>query len=223
MSQNHNFLFASLDSKLPHTSRRVHIRRLYDILQLCIQRNDVVRASRAWAILVQCKEFRWDEHWATGLYILNGGGVSSENIPQRINYLRAMMLRDTDKEEMLKELILLYIMSSRYQDALDELELYLPSFPYQDNPILHIYAGLLSLQLAQKRDAHTLGQSLLRDAQAHLNQAKTVDPSNTVAEAFLHRIETLQRQSDDMNLVDSEDELTVRVDDSTPQRKRKKT
>lgn len=97
MSQNHNFLFASLDSKLPHTSRRVHIRRLYDILQLCIQRNDVVRASRAWAILVQCKEFRWDEHWATGLYILNGGGVSSENIPQRINYLRAMMLRDTDK------------------------------------------------------------------------------------------------------------------------------
>ncbi|XP_006460360.1 hypothetical protein AGABI2DRAFT_67080 [Agaricus bisporus var. bisporus H97] len=194
MSQNHNFLFASLDSKLPHTSRRVHIRRLYDILQLCIQRNDVVRASRAWAILVQCKEFRWDEHWATGLYILNGGGVSSENIPQRINYLPISL--HFLQEEMLKELILLYIMSNRYQDALDELELYLPSFPYQDNPILHIYAGLLSLQLAQKRDAHTLGQSLLRDAQAHLNQAKTVDPSNTVAEAFLHRVNNIHSGHD---------------------------
>ena len=26
---------------------------------------------------------------------------------------------------------------------------YLPSYPYQDNPVLHIYAGLIALYLAQ--------------------------------------------------------------------------
>lgn len=97
MSFNHNFLFASLDSKPPRTAREVHIRRLYDILQLCIQRNDMPRAKRAWAILVRCKEFRWEKHWTTGLCILNENGVSTENMPQRIEYLRAMMLRDIDK------------------------------------------------------------------------------------------------------------------------------
>lgn len=57
-------------------------------------------------------------------------------------------------------------MSGRYREAQDELELcvyvfwfvndvsddegsYLPSFPYSDNPVLHIYAGLISLYTAQ--------------------------------------------------------------------------
>lgn len=63
-----------------------------------------------------------------------------------------MILRGVDKETMLKELVLLFILSGQYSQALDELELYLPSFPYQDNPVLHIYAGLLCLHLAQKPD-----------------------------------------------------------------------
>lgn len=107
MSSNHTFLFASLDSKPPPTTRKTHIKRLYDILELCIQRNDFSRAKRAWAILIRCKEFRWEEHWATGLYILNEGSVSTENIPQRIEYLRTMMLRDIDKVRSLLTLAVL--------------------------------------------------------------------------------------------------------------------
>ncbi|KAF9453000.1 hypothetical protein P691DRAFT_755836 [Macrolepiota fuliginosa MF-IS2] len=220
MSPDHNFLFASLDSKPPPTTRKVHIRRLYDVLELCIQRNDFVRAKRAWTILIRCKEFRWEEHWTTGLYILNEGGASTDNIPRRIEYLRAMMLRDIDKETMLKELILLLILSGQYQKALDELELYLPSFPYQDNPVLHIYAGLLSLQLAQSKDgSQVLDSSLIRGAQSHLNQAQSIDPSNTITQAFLQKINTLQKRTDENGTIDSEDE-TMQVDDSTPKRKR---
>ena len=97
MSSDHHFFFASLDSKPPSTARKVHIRRLYDILQLSIQRNDFARAKRAWAILIRCKEFRWEEHWTIGLYILNEGKTMTESIPQRTEYLRAMILRGVDK------------------------------------------------------------------------------------------------------------------------------
>ncbi|KXN89564.1 RNA polymerase I-specific transcription initiation factor rrn11 [Leucoagaricus sp. SymC.cos] len=255
MSPDHNFLFACLDSKPPPTTRKVHIRRLYDVLELCIQRNDFARAKRAWAILVRCKEFRWEEHWTTGLYILNEDKTSTENIPQRIAFIRAMMLRDIDKaslfwyilfpsgspaaqETMLKELVLLLILSGQYRQALDELELYLPSFPYQDNAILHIYAGLLCLHLAQGQhgldfvtlisnelikisDAQVLDSSLLRDAQSHLNQAKSIDTANVVVEAFLQKvcINIIQKRTDENETVGSENE-SMQIDDSTPRRKR---
>lgn len=59
------------------------------------------------------------------------------------------------------------VTQENYRDALTELQLlvfpvylpgysvltlvhsYLPSLPYQENPILHTYAGMLSLYLAQ--------------------------------------------------------------------------
>lgn len=36
--------------------------------------------------------------------------------------------------------------------------------------------------------SEVLDNSLIRDAQSHLNQAKSIDPSNTVAEAFLQKV-----------------------------------
>jgi len=140
MSSVHHFLFASLGSKPPPDARKVHVKRLYDILHLSIQRSDFARAKRAWAILIRCKEFRWEEHWTTGLHILNEGKTITENIPQRTQYLRIMILRDVDKvssfclfchqkklmgiqETVLKELVLLFILSGQYSQALDELEL----------------------------------------------------------------------------------------------------
>lgn len=131
-----------------------------------------------------------------------------------------MMLRDVDKETILKELVLLLILSGQYPRALDELELYLPSFPYQDNPVLHIYAGLLCLHLAQGlKDSQVLDSSFLRDAQTHLNQAKSIDPANVVAEAFLEKINSLQKRTDENETVDSEHE-GMEVDNLTPRRKR---
>lgn len=134
-----------------------------------------------------------------------------------------MILRGVDKETMLKELVLLFILSGQYSQALDELELYLPSFPYQDNPVLHIYAGLLCLHLAQKPDdSQALDNSYLRDAQSHLNRAKSIDPANVVAEAFLKKINGLQKRTSENEIVDSEDEGR-RVDNLTPRQKRLRT
>jgi len=88
--------------------------------------------------------------WTTGLHLL-GAEIDEENrVPKRLEYLRTMMLRNPEnREDIIKELVLHLILAGSHREALEELELYLPSFPYQDNPILHTYAGLISLYLAQ--------------------------------------------------------------------------
>lgn len=94
MSSDHRFLFASLNSQKPLTARKVHIRRLYDVLQLAIHRNDTIRANRAWSILARCKEIHWMSLWTTGLHLLSAG-IEDDN-PKRMEYLRTMMLRNQD-------------------------------------------------------------------------------------------------------------------------------
>lgn len=87
---------------------------------------------------------------------------------------------------------------------------YLPAFPYQDNPVLHTYAALLSLYTAQPSADEGLNSRwrlseimfmsycvsenpafdpiLLRDAQSHLEHAKRLDPSNASIQAFLDKV-----------------------------------
>lgn len=72
------------------------------------------------------------------------------------------------RELILKELTLRLIRAGMHREALDELDLLvilrpavqaglmvpnrnLPTFPFQDNPVLHVYAGLLAVYLAQPK------------------------------------------------------------------------
>jgi RNA polymerase I-specific transcription initiation factor RRN11 len=100
MSDEHIFLFASLGSKQPLTTRQVHIRRLYDLLQLCIQRHDYERAKRAWSILARCKEVEWKSLWPTALVIMSGNAASHET-GQVADFLRTMMLQHPDEVKLL--------------------------------------------------------------------------------------------------------------------------
>ncbi|KAF6762175.1 hypothetical protein DFP72DRAFT_1002018 [Ephemerocybe angulata] len=188
---DHTFLFASLDSKPPNTARKVHIRRLYDLFQVSIQRQDFTRASRAWAILARCKEFDWMSMWMTGFLLLRGS--SSDDVPQeKLEFLRTMLLQQTgQRESILQELLFCLIRCGKYREALNELELYLPAFPYQDNPILHTYAGLLCLYMAQpspESESAVFDEFLLRAAQSHLDQSKRLDPENIVTQAWLDKV-----------------------------------
>ena len=54
---------------------------------------------------------------------------------------------------ILRELVLRLIQAGKHRRALDELDLYLPLFPFHDNPVMHAYAGLLALYLAQPPQA----------------------------------------------------------------------
>ncbi|KAF8631621.1 hypothetical protein AX15_002363 [Amanita polypyramis BW_CC] len=214
-SDDHTFLFASLQSKRPFTARKVHIRRLYDLLQLCIHRQDFVRARRAWAILARCKEVQWRTLWTTSLLLVGTGLHGVDSGEEKVHYLRALMLQHLDdREAILTEVIHCLIRSGRYKEALDELELYLPSFPYQDNPILHAYAGLLSLYLSQEASKDPSRCSAFRrEAQSHFGHAIELDADNFVAQAFIQKTlannyESLHADSDQEEFMEVDDELT---------------
>jgi RNA polymerase I-specific transcription initiation factor RRN11 len=97
MSVEHSFLFALPGAKdTTSSTRKVHIRRLHDILQLSLQRNDIPRSKRAWAILARCKEVPWMEMWTTAVHILGDGIGEDENDPRLIEFLRAMLLHHPD-------------------------------------------------------------------------------------------------------------------------------
>jgi RNA polymerase I-specific transcription initiation factor RRN11 len=96
---NHQFLFASLDSKKPSTARMVHIRRVYDILQLSLQRGDLSRARKAWCILARCKEFDWKSMWTLGVHLVDmqRGQDHLDPNPTRIAFLQSLMLQHPDQ------------------------------------------------------------------------------------------------------------------------------
>ncbi|KAI9507019.1 hypothetical protein F5148DRAFT_165516 [Russula earlei] len=222
------FIFASSDGmKSPSTARRVHIRRLRDILHLSIQRGDLHLARRAFGLLTRCEEIEWVDMWKIGLIILAvNPPPPCDSIPgtaRHIEFLRVMMLQHPEeRESLVQELVLSLAMAGRERDALDELELYLPSPPYQDNAVLHTYAGFLCLRLASVADADSSrdaqGQNidaskenLLRGAQQHLERAHALDPEGVIAPMFIHKLATLtpedgtvpNESDDDMMEVDS--------------------
>ena len=88
------FIFNSLDSKQPKTARKLHIRRVFDVLNLCIQRRDWPRAKRAWAILARCKEVDWKQMWRISLLLLGetgDQGDSGQSHEDRVSFLTVMM------------------------------------------------------------------------------------------------------------------------------------
>ncbi|CAA7259614.1 unnamed protein product [Cyclocybe aegerita] len=210
-SHDHAFLFAPHNSRQPATTRKIHLRRLHDILQLSIQTRQFKRAKRAWAILCRCKETDWKALWTTGLLILGEGEPGNNGTCNAVDYLRAMMLHcPDDRESILQELVFRLLLLGKCREALDELELYLPSFPYQDNPVFHVYAGLCCIFLAQPQQDHSnrFDRNLLRDAQTHLEHAKTLDLDNTVVQAFLEKLSSFQ-QGKQIPPDDSDDEMEL--------------
>jgi len=93
------FLFDSLGSRAPNSERKYHIRRLVDLLQLCIHKHDWKRARKAWGILARCPEFDWKPLWQTGVLLTSSssdGEVAGHDDPRRLEFLRVMMVRTTE-------------------------------------------------------------------------------------------------------------------------------
>ncbi|KAK0190717.1 hypothetical protein F5146DRAFT_1137545 [Armillaria mellea] len=219
------FLFHSLDVGPRLSARKLHICRLYDVLELSLLRNELTRARKAWAILARCKEIHWTTMWTTAVRVLGDETFDEHDSSKKISFLHEMMLRLPDKREtILKEIILRSIMAGQFRKALDEVELYLPSFPYQDDPVLHNYAGLLSLYLFQSSlngvDDNVLNHSLLRNAQVHFQGAKALDSDNVIAAYFLSHIHKMTGQAGEQDSDDDLMEVDIHETILQPQRKR---
>ncbi|KAI0089114.1 hypothetical protein BDY19DRAFT_890129 [Irpex rosettiformis] len=199
MISSPTFLFEPVEGKQPRTARKIHIRRLYDVLELCLHQGDMKRAMRAWTILVRCKEMDWKTMWRTGALMAGTHSpYEGSQAQDRLEYLSAMMRQYAEaREAIFQEFVLLLIKAGQHERALDELELYLPSPPYQDNPVLHLYAGLLCLYLAQPNPENPehLNRRTLRDAEQYLQRTRQLDPDNTIAIAWLENVRYTLRLS----------------------------
>lgn len=100
-----SFIFAPSDFRNPSniwpavetwTARKIHIRRLYDVLNICIQRKDFERATRAWCILARCKEVDWRTMWSISVHILAEDLDEREKAFKKIDFLRVMMLQHSE-------------------------------------------------------------------------------------------------------------------------------
>ncbi|KAE8541508.1 hypothetical protein D1P53_002870 [Cryptococcus gattii VGV] len=149
--------------------RHAYIHSLANLLHACLLRGDIDRAKRAWAILIRCREVDWRARWQWGLLFLSSGSSDAVQNTQAsmyasqadddyrqaerwINTLR-VGARMEDKPSLLHALTLILIQHARYRQALEELETYLPSYPYLLSASLHTYAGLLAFYLAQPSSA----------------------------------------------------------------------
>jgi RNA polymerase I specific initiation factor len=95
-----SFLFASPDGEVPSTARKVHIRRLFDILHLSIQRGDLPHARRAFGLLARCGEIEWMAIWKVGLLLLAQDSESDGDAlatARHIDFLRVMMLQHPEQ------------------------------------------------------------------------------------------------------------------------------
>jgi len=187
------FLFAlpyGSDFKSSGT-RKLHIRQLNDVLHLSIQRGDLIRARRAWTILLHCKEYNWKVMWKTGLLLASGTGNANEGGKEDVQFLKKAMRQQPEQQEaILQELVLQLTAHDRFREAMDELQLYLPSFPFQDNPILHLYAGLICFHLANNSENEGSTESLLVQAKGHLDRSLALNSDNTTANAFIEEVRT---------------------------------
>ena len=97
------FLFASLGRRGSSSARRVHLRRLCDILHLSIQRGDLPLAQRSFALLSRCEDIECAAIWKFGLIILAAAdtdrppGHDILGTPKHIEFLRVMMLRHPEE------------------------------------------------------------------------------------------------------------------------------
>lgn len=66
----------------------------------------------------------------------------------------------------------------------------LPSFPYRDNAVLHIYAGICSVLVsrpdsASELDVRSVDSDMLDRAQIFFERAKSLDPENIIVDSLL--------------------------------------
>lgn len=157
-----DFALETHDVKFREPShRRLHLQRIFDLLNLSIGRRDGVRAFRCLRILLKSHEWRPIELWRYALEITTiitrgDDQLEQDGVPfqkhlarKRLAFLREVSKARTGLQldvfiEIVPELLAL----GEEQQALAELDIVLHQYPYRLEPILHLYSALIFLKLS---------------------------------------------------------------------------
>ncbi|WFD36453.1 hypothetical protein MCUN1_003332 [Malassezia cuniculi] len=142
---------SSVNTADARNQRRLHVRRLFDLVHLCILRGDRRRAARALQLLMHTYEWRPSELWHLGLVVAGMPGDKDYSA----RYLGQMSLRHPElRSVLMPHLAYALIKEERYAEARDEIEKYvfykkltsvISTRPHRYNPQLHVYLALLIL------------------------------------------------------------------------------
>ncbi|KNZ56938.1 uncharacterized protein VP01_2282g3 [Puccinia sorghi] len=132
--------------------RKFHIRRLFDLLQLCLLRRQHHQARQIWSILVRCREVDFAMLWDLGLRVMHlphpTPAADQSEIDAHLNYMKACRnLSDQETAKVLMEYISVLVSGYHLYRALsmpDCMNMLVSSL-YQSFPLHNLLMTPMSL------------------------------------------------------------------------------
>ncbi|PWN36917.1 uncharacterized protein FA14DRAFT_8020 [Meira miltonrushii] len=160
------------------THREKHLRHIYDLLMLSISRGDGRRAYRSLRVLLHAHEWSAVELWRHALQVttmvaaeqvgmrteedrvLNEQKIAKERLKfmRQINRSRASALQVDLLLEMIPEMLMLGL----EEQAMEEIDLLITTYPFRLEPLLHLYSAMLYL-IVSERSLEAVAQQEGRD------------------------------------------------------------
>lgn len=164
------------------THREKHLRHIYDLLMLSISRGDARRAYRSLRVLLHAHEWSAVELWRHALQVTTM--VAAENaerqmemhseedrvlIERRIAKKRLEFMRQINRSrasalqvDLLLEMIPEMLMLGLEEQAMEEIDLLITTYPFRLEPLLHLYSAMLYL-IVSERSLEAVAQQEGRD------------------------------------------------------------
>ncbi|PLW12112.1 hypothetical protein PCANC_00901 [Puccinia coronata f. sp. avenae] len=203
-------------------ARKFHIRRLFDLLQLCLLRKQHDQARQTWSILIRCREVDFAMLWDLGLRVMHLPLPTSLSDPSEVDnhlsYLKTCRnLSDQETAKVLMEYISVLVSVGRLKEAFDELQLCLSTPPCSQHAGLHEYAGLVTLSIIPPPEPSddpddesepkllTINEYLdaisehlmFGKAKAYFERAQSLDSTCVISSAYLELMSSYSHGQDD--------------------------
>lgn len=164
------------------THRQKHLRHIYDLLMLSISRGDARRAYRSLRVLLHAHEWSAVELWRHALQVTTmiaaeeserqiGTRTEEERMmnEQKIAQKRLIFLRQLNKTrasalqiDLLLEMIPEMLILGLEEQAMEEIDLLITTYPFRLEPLLHLYSAMLYL-IVTERSLEAVAQHEGRD------------------------------------------------------------
>ncbi|KAG0262114.1 hypothetical protein BG011_000311 [Mortierella polycephala] len=154
------FYYTKHDFKLVH-SRRLHLELTGQLLRRTLARRDYKRAYRLYCILISSREISEDLVWKIGAELLR---QKKEYEPLCVRFLQQVFAKATYcRESILLETTLYQLRCGKIEEAQRTLDPHLDMSPYDRNPLLQGYAGVVqyalwNMAVQEKRRSKPLSQ-----------------------------------------------------------------
>ncbi|KAG0367286.1 hypothetical protein BC939DRAFT_456399 [Gamsiella multidivaricata] len=136
------------NTRMTRASHAVHAELTGQLLRRTLVRRDYYRAYKIYSIMTTKKNIAEEFVWKIGCEILR---QKSEYEPLCLRFLQLIFTKSKDcREAILVETALYQLRCGKLEDARETLEPYREMYPYDENPLVQGYAGVIEFALWTK-------------------------------------------------------------------------